>query len=137
MKGVNGIKAEYKKTYKQMGWLMSYNLILVVALLIDISCVSFISEDAVISLTIACSIYYLMFSAYRIFCWAFRVIASKYYGAKDDESEKSALTMTTVLSCTVAVVVTIIMILFGKNIIGLFNMTVEQSNDAYAYLIIR
>ena len=137
MKEVNDIKAEYKKTYKQMGWLMSYNLILVVTSLIDISCASFISDDAVISLTIACSIYHLMFSAYRIFCRAFRVIASKYYGAKDEESETSALTMTTMLSCTVSVVVAIMMIIFGKNIIGLFNMTVEQSNDAYAYLMTR
>lgn len=131
---MSGGKLEYKSTYVAMFWLMLHDLIFVVCSLVDISCANLISDDAVIAITVACSLHSLMFSMHKIFARALRIIASRFYGAGDTESEYGSLTTVAILTTAVGIVVGVLVLVFGKFILGLYTLTDAQVNLAYTYL---
>lgn len=130
-------KGYYKDTYIAMTWLMLHDLIFVACSLVDISCANMISDDAVIAITVTCSIHSLLFSMHKMFARALRVIASRYYGAKDTISEYGSTTTTVILTVSIAAVAGTITLVFGKPILGLFTMTDAQIDLAYQYLQFR
>lgn len=126
--------SKYRSTYIAMFWLMLHDLIFVVCSLVDISCANMISGDAVIAVSVACSVHSLMFSLHKIFARSLRVIASRLYGAKDDAGERSVTSLSLIFSVAVAIVVGTVVLVFGTNILGWFSMTDTQIDLAYSYL---
>ena len=49
--------SKYRSTYIALFWLMLHDLIFVVCSLVDISCANMISGDAVIAVSVACSVH--------------------------------------------------------------------------------
>ena len=132
-----GKLVEYKNTYASMFWLMLHDLIFVACALVDISCANLLSEDAVIGITVACSIHTLMFSAHNVFARALRVVGSRYYGAGETNREKSLLSTTVILSVSIAFIIALVMYIFGRNILSLFALTEPQLDLAFSYLQFR
>ena len=66
-----------------MGWLMMQELILVICGLIDITCANTVSEDAVISITMAVLLLDFVFNLQYVFCSSLRVTTARYYGVND------------------------------------------------------
>ena len=117
-----------------MGWLMMQELILVICGLIDITCANTVSEDAVISITMAVLILDFVFNLQYVFCSALRVTTARYYGVNDKSAVGGTLTAITILAITLTVIIVCALGFFGRNLLELFALTPSQADLAYEYI---
>lgn len=128
------IQKKYKPTYKAMGWLMIQELIFSICGLVDITCANFISNDAVIAVAMAAAISTFMLKIRSVFSSALRVTSSRYFGAGDIDSMSSVLSSITILSVVLTAIISCVLGIFGKNLLGLFSLTPNQILLADAYI---
>lgn len=131
------VRHMYRETYKKLCWFMAQEVIFVFLSLTDIACVRALGDDALIGVSFATTVYSLMFNLHIVFTHSLRVIQARYFGANDTESVKSALTTATLISGGLALAVTLVYILFGKQLLGLSALTPDQLEVAHSYLMWR
>lgn len=120
-----------------MIFMMGQELIFVINSLVDMACISSISDDAIVGATFAMTICGLMYNIYSAFSKAARVLVAKYYGAEDEYNMKATLSATTILDVGVAVILALIMGIWGSKLLGLFSLTDLQHEYAINYIYAR
>ena len=128
---------ERKQVYGSMLWLMLHETIFTLLSLVDIACINSISDDALIGATFALTLYSLMHSSQNVFAKALRVIASRFFGAKDTDGIRAGLTTATIMTTSVAAFFTIIYLVFGQQFLSVFSLSAEQQYMAHTYMIAR
>lgn len=131
------IQKKYQPTYKAMGWLMIQELIFAICGLVDITCANFLSNDAVIAVTMAVFISNFALKLRDAFSSALRVTTARYSGANDKAAMGGALTSITILSSALTVIIVVVLGFFGRNLLGLFALSSIQIDLANSYIMAR
>lgn len=130
----NIIQKRYQPTYKAMGWLIIQELIFSLCALVDITCANFVSDDAVIAVTIATTVGNFALNLRGVYSSALRVTTSRYFGANDKEAAGGVLAAITMLSVAMTIIIAIILLAFGRDLFNLFALTPQQVELAYDYI---
>ena len=130
----NIIQKKYQPTYKAIGWLIIQEFIFALCALVDITCANFVSDDAVIAVTIATTVGNFALSLRGVYGSALRVTTSRYFGANDNEAAGGVLTSITILSAVMTIIIAIILLVFGRGLLNLFALTPQQIELAYDYI---
>lgn len=128
------IQDKYKPTYKAMGWLIVQELIFALCALVDITCASFISDDAVIAVTVATTVGNFAIGLRNVYSSALRVTSARYFGANDKDAAGGVLTSITILSVAITVIIAFVLYIFGIDLLSLFTLTPYQLDLAYDYI---
>lgn len=128
------IQKKYQPTYKAMCWLMTQELIFAICGLVDITCANFVSNDAVIGITMAILISDFALNLRYVFGSSLRVTTARYYGADNKSAVGGTLTAITILSFVLTVIIVCVLGFFGRNLLELFALTPNQTDLADAYI---
>lgn len=128
------IQKRYQPTYKAICWLMMQELIFAICGLVDITCANFVSDDAVISITMAVLISDFALNLRYVFGSSLRVTTARYYGADNKSAVGGVLTSITILSFVLTVIIVCVLGLFSGNLLKLFALTPSQTDLACEYI---
>lgn len=128
---------EHKQVYSSMSWLMLHETIFTLLSLVDIACINSISDDALIGATFALTIYKLMHNSQNVFAKALRIVSSRFFGAGNMHSMRSGLTAATIMTTSIAAFFTIAYLIFGRQFLGIFSLSIEQQHMSDVYMIAR
>ena len=120
-----------------MSWPMLHETIFTLLSLVDIACINSLSDDALIGVTFALTLYNLMHNSQNVFAKALRIVSSRFFGAKNINGIRSSLTAATIMTTSVAAFFTIAYLIFGRQFLGIFSLSIEQQHMADVYMIAR
>ena len=127
----------YKTAYKNMLLLMFQESIFAFLSLVDVTCTGALGNDCLLGVTYATTVLNLITNLHNVFTVSLRVIQARYIGANDEEGVKSALTACSLISSSIAAVVSIICLFFSRQILGLSALSPGQLEAASQYLVYR